>query len=142
MFNLIALISGLLFGAGMMVSGMVDPNNVIGFLDIAGDWNPSLAFVMGGALLVFIPAYVLLIKPRRQPICDTDFQLAVNSRIDRKLLLGASLFGIGWGVAGICPGPAITLLGSASTSVFAFVIAMLVGQRLAGLFTHNKVSQQ
>ncbi|OEF27625.1 YeeE/YedE family protein [Vibrio rumoiensis] len=132
-YSLASLFSGLLFGFGMVLSGMVDPDKVIGFLDVAGDWDPSLAFVMGGALLVFVPAYHLLIKPRQKPIDNSEFCIPNNKSIDKKLILGASLFGIGWGIAGVCPGPALASLSLMNTSLIAFVVSMLVGMLMVNL---------
>lgn len=126
----IPLFSGLLFGAGMVVSGMVDPNKVIAFLDVAGAWKIDLAFVMGGALLVFTPMYHLVIKPRQKPIDKTEFCIPKNKKIDYQLLLGASLFGLGWGIAGICPGPALSSLSSLNFTLFAFIAAMVLGMVL------------
>ncbi|MCC4797718.1 transporter [Enterovibrio norvegicus] len=122
-----ALFSGGLFGAGMMISGMVNPANVIGFLDVYGNWNPSLAFVMGGALMVFMPGYLLLIKPRSTPIAETHFSISKRNDIDKRLLLGSAIFGVGWGLAGICPGPAITVLGSGSLNIILFISSMAMG---------------
>lgn len=127
MFNLIAVLSGLLFGLGMTLSGMTNPDNVIGFLDIAGNWNPSLIFVMGGALLVFTPVYLLRIKPMASPVCSTSFKVSNRRRIDKPLLAGAALFGLGWGLAGICPGPAVTSLASLNTDALLFVAFMVLG---------------
>ncbi len=95
MFRLIALISGFLFGAGMIVSGMSDPANVMAFLDIFGQWSPDLAFVMGGALLVFAPSYWLVIRRKAEPVCTDQFCLSENKKIDVQLLSGAALFGLG-----------------------------------------------
>ncbi|MGF1724045.1 DUF6691 family protein [Photobacterium nomapromontoriensis] len=128
--QVIALIAGLLFGLGMMVSGMVDPNKVIGFLDIAGHWDPSLAFVMGGALLVFIPMYLLVIKKRVTPVCSKEFKLSTNQDIDRRLVVGATLFGLGWGIAGICPGPAVISLSGLNPAIWVFFVFMLLGMWL------------
>lgn len=127
MSRLISLLAGLLFGLGMMVSGMVDPAKVVGFLDFAGAWDPSLMFVMGGALLVFIPVYFLYIRHRSAPLCGTDFHVSQKSKIDPKLLIGSVLFGVGWGLVGICPGPALTALASSHSSLFIFVAAMVAG---------------
>jgi uncharacterized membrane protein YedE/YeeE len=128
-----ALISGLLFGAGLVVSQMVDPAKVLGFLDVAGIangmWDPSLAFVMGGALAVTAPGYRLVLR-RAAPLAAPAFQMPRRKDIDAALLAGAALFGIGWGLAGYCPGPAIAglVFGRAETAVF--VVAMLVGMGL------------
>ncbi len=127
LFRVITLISGLLFGLGMMISGMVSPARVVGFLDFTGHWDPSLAFVMGGALAVFMPCYFFLIKPKSRAICGADFRLSKNSKVDTKLMIGSALFGAGWGLAGICPGPAITSLASVQLNVVWFVVAMAFG---------------
>ncbi|WP_122036352.1 YeeE/YedE family protein [Aliivibrio sp. EL58] len=127
LFRLVALISGLLFGLGMTISGMADPAKVIGFLDVAGNWDPSLMFVMGGALLVFMPAYFLLIKPKTKPLNAEEFCLSNSKKIDTKLLLGAAIFGLGWGIAGVCPGPAVSSLALGNSDVVIFTFAMMLG---------------
>ena len=129
----VALLSGVLFGAGMNISGMVDPANIFAFLDITGDWDPSLAFVMGGALLVFTPFYHFIIKPRNKTIDGNTFSLPTNTKIDRKLILGASIFGLGWGIGGICPGPAVASLGEGSITIISFIASMLIGMKLVTL---------
>ncbi len=129
LFRLVALISGLLFGLGMAISGMADPKKVIGFLNVAGNWDPSLMFVMGGALLVFMPAYFLLIKSKAKPLNAEQFCLPTNKKIDTKLLAGAAIFGLGWGIAGICPGPAVSSLGLGNGDVVIFLLAMMLGLR-------------
>ncbi|EPT9249166.1 DUF6691 family protein [Photobacterium damselae] len=123
----VALSSGLLFGTGMMISQMVDPAKVIGFLNITGDWDPSLAFVMGGALLVFAPGYYFLVKLRQKPVLAEKFLLSQLKSIDRPLVIGATLFGIGWGLSGVCPGPALTSISSLNPTLLLFVIAMICG---------------
>ena len=123
---LVTLFAGVLFGLGLAVSGMVNPAKVIGFLDIAGNWDPTLAFVMGGALLVTIPAFRLILK-RPRPVLADDFALPTKSVLDARLLGGAALFGVGWGLSGFCPGPAVTALATGLTPVFVFVIAMVAG---------------
>lgn len=131
-----SLLSGILFGAGMIISGMADPQNVIGFLDITGDWNPSLAFVMGGALVVFIPFYHFLIKPRANAVNGETIAQPKTQTVDKRLIVGSAVFGIGWGIAGICPGPAISSIGSGSHVIVMFTLAMLVGMLVArGLIT-------
>lgn len=127
---LIALICGLLFGLGLAVSGMMDPTKVIGFLDVAGHWDPTLAFVMGGALLVNIPAYWLTCR-RAQPLFEKKFYLPTLRNIDTRLLAGSACFGIGWGLAGFCPGPALASLGSGLPLIAGFVVAMLIGMLAA-----------
>ncbi|GAD79856.1 YeeE/YedE family protein [Vibrio ezurae] len=138
MFKIVSLIAGVLFGLGMAVSGMVDPVKVIGFLDVAGNWDPSLAFVMGGALSVFLPVYLLVIKKREKSVLGLSFSLATNNAIDKRLLTGASIFGIGWGLVGVCPGPVISSLGSGNIQAVLFVIAMLAGFFLGDRVTNNQ----
>jgi uncharacterized membrane protein YedE/YeeE len=123
----IVAFSGALFGMGMVISGMADPAKVIGFLDITGAWDPSLAFVMGGALAVFVPAYLLLIKPRSESVFGDEIVCPTSKTIDKKLVGGAALFGIGWGLLGVCPGPAVASLFTGSIQVLLFIAAMLVG---------------
>jgi len=135
----IGLISGLLFGSGMIISGMVNPDKVIAFLDITGNWDPSLAFVMGGALAVFSPIYHFFIKKRKHAISGDKFSWTSNTTIDGTLISGAVIFGIGWGLAGFCPGPVVTSLGGGSNIILAFILSMIVGmvhanQYLAGRF--------
>ena len=126
---LVALFSGTLFGLGLAVSGMVDPAKVIGFLDVAGNWDPTLAFVMGGALLVTIPAFRLILK-HPHPALANNFELPTKRGVDTRLIGGAALFGLGWGLGGFCPGPAVTALATGLTPVFAFVAAMVAGMVL------------
>lgn len=125
----VAFASGLLFALGLGVGGMTKPAKVIGFLDVAGDWDPSLAFVMGGALLVYgLVARLALARPH--PLFDDRFHVPTRRDIDRRLVLGAVLFGAGWGLAGYCPGPALVSLASGRGAVVAFVAAMLAGMWL------------
>lgn len=130
-FSMAALSAGLLFGFGMSLSGMIDPVKVIGFLDLAGDWDPSLAFVMGGALMVFIPGYRILIKPRSKPAAAESFAISKLTHIDKPLIVGAVLFGLGWGIAGICPGPAISSLSFGNLQMLGFVMSMVIGSLIA-----------
>ncbi|NVC95698.1 YeeE/YedE family protein [Vibrio natriegens] len=132
-FRITALVSGVLFGMGMAVSGMIDPAKVVGFLDISGNWDPSLAFVMGGALAVFMPSYFLLIKPRIQSVSGAEMCTPTNTKIDARLLSGAAIFGLGWGLAGICPGPAVASLALGNVSIILFFVAMLAGSMFAKL---------
>jgi len=122
----VALIAGSLFGVGLALSGMADPKRVRSFLDLFGDWDPTLAFVMAGAM---IPMAIAWLIQRRlgKPFVDAQFSLPATTTIDRPLAIGAVLFGMGWGVAGLCPGPALANLGLASFAVLPFVIAMFVG---------------
>ena len=121
-----ALASGTLFGLGLAVSGMVNPAKVLAFLDVAGAWDPTLAFVMGGALAVTTPAFRYVLS-RGQPWFAPGFALPTRTDLDPKLVLGAALFGIGWGLAGLCPGPAVTGLVTGKASLYAFVAAMIAG---------------
>jgi uncharacterized membrane protein YedE/YeeE len=121
-----ALLIGLLFGFGLALSGMMNPAKVIGFLDLAGVWDPTLAFVMGGGLLVSLPGF-WLVRRRQGPLLGGAFQIPTRKDIDAKLLGGAALFGIGWGIAGFCPGPAVAALSTALPEVLLFMAALLAG---------------
>lgn len=123
--HLSAGLAGSLFGVGLLISQMTNPSKVLAFLDIFGDWDPSLAFVMGGALLVTFVGYRLVLR-RSLPLYSPEFRLPTRSDIDLRLVSGAALFGIGWGLAGLCPGPALASLTFGGISVVVFVIAMLV----------------
>ena len=128
-----ALVSGLVFGAGLAYSGMGDQARVQAFLDLFGNWDPTLAFVMGGAIVPMALAWRIQ-KRMRQPVaCDT-FNLPGTTLLDRRLLLGAALFGIGWGIGGLCPGPAVAALAIAPAQAGLFVVAMLAGMVLHRLF--------
>jgi uncharacterized membrane protein YedE/YeeE len=120
------LLSGLLFGAGLTVGGMVDPIRVRGFLDVTGDWDPTLAFVMGGAVIVMAIAWFIQRRMDR-PVFAEKFSLPERQDLDPALIGGALLFGIGWGIAGICPGPALASLALVPAKVLPFVLAMVVG---------------
>ena len=124
------LLSGLLFGIGLTVSTMVDPQRVLGFLDIFGTWDPTLAFVMGGGLMVFFPFYHFYMRPYKKTIFNNPLDLPTKSKIDKKLIVGAGLFGIGWGLSGVCPGPALTNLSGGEYEIVLFVVAMIIGLAL------------
>jgi uncharacterized membrane protein YedE/YeeE len=124
-----AFVVGLIFGLGLMISGMANPAKVLAFLDIVGAWDPSLLLVMGGAIAVAAPAFALA-RRRRDSLLGLPLQLPTNRQIDPRLLLGGLLFGIGWGLAGICPGPGLVLLGSGVMEGALFVLAMLGGMVL------------
>lgn len=128
-----SLLAGLVFGLGLIVSGMTNPAKVLGFLDLAGAWDPSLAFVMGGAIGVGVVAFAVA-RRRRQTWLGAPLRLPETRAIDRRLVLGALAFGIGWGLAGFCPGPALASLSQGGTKVWTFVIAMLAGMALFELF--------
>ncbi|MFN5350454.1 MAG: DUF6691 family protein [Polaromonas sp.] len=129
MYVLTALLSGLVFGLGLIVSGMVNPAKVLGFLDLAGAWDPSLALVMAGAILVGFFAF-LVAKNRTHSLIGAEMKLPTASAIDRRLLTGSALFGAGWGVAGFCPGPGLVALGMGEPKAVVFVVAMLVGMAM------------
>ena len=129
--NLAALLCGLLFGAGLALSGMTDTARVLGFLDLFGDWIPDLAFVMGGAVCVTLVTFRFVLK--RRPLLAPEFSLPTRTDIDPRLLGGAALFGIGWGTYGYCPGPALSALVYLDTGTIVFVAAMAAGMALAGL---------
>ncbi len=123
---LFSLLAGIIFGAGLTLSDMVNPARVSNFLDLAGNWDPTLLFVMAGGLAVTTLGYRLVFR-RSSPVADEKFHLPTQRQIDLPLVGGAALFGVGWGLAGICPGPALTDLVTLNPKVFAFVAAMLVG---------------
>ena len=126
------LLCGLLFGVGLAMSGMTDTRVVIGFLDIAGQWNPALLLVMGGALAVTLPSFSLLLKKHKPMLCDA-YYLPDTQAIDAKLLGGTALFGLGWGLYGYCPGPALASLSTLNPEPLIFVAAMVAGIVLQGL---------
>lgn len=129
--------AGILFAVGLIVSQMVNPAKVLNFLDVAGEWDPTLAFVMGGAVLVTMPAFRFVLK-RPHPIFGSKFYLPTRRDIDVRLLAGAVLFGIGWGISGLCPGPAITALASGLLPVLGFVLAMTAGALLHKWFFERR----
>lgn len=131
---LVALGSGLLFGIGLIVSGMTDPAKVIGFLDVAGHWNPALAFVMGGAVLVTLPAFAIA-RRRDRALDGTLLELPNRRLIDRPLLIGSVMFGLGWGLSGVCPGPALVIATSHAESAQWFFVSMLLGMLLHELWS-------
>lgn len=135
---LMALLAGLVFGLGLIVSGMADPSKVTGFLDLAGAWDPSLALVMAGAIGVGLIAFRLA-RTRTQAILGGPMQLPTAREIDRRLVLGGLTFGIGWGLAGYCPGPALASLATGGSKPLTFTAAMLVGMVIFEV--HGRLSQ-
>lgn len=121
-----ALFTGLIFGTGITISGMMDPAKVLNFFDLFGSWDPSLAFVMAGALLVTSVGY-RVVWARNTPIFETRFQIPTAANLDKKLIGGSALFGVGWGIAGFCPGAAIPALGTGRWEVALFLVAVLSG---------------
>ncbi|NRP75700.1 hypothetical protein ILFOPFJJ_06623 [Ensifer psoraleae] len=135
---LAAIVCGLIFGAGLLISDMINPGRVLAFLDFAGSWDPSLAFVVGGALIPSAVAHI--IRGRRSaPFLDGRFHVPMNSAIDWKLVTGAALFGLGWGLVGFCPGPAIAALSTGRWEAVLFVVAMLVGMSLYRLSRRQRL---
>lgn len=124
-----ALLAGLIFATGLIVSGMANPAKVLGFLDLAGDWDPSLAFVMAGAIAVGSVGFAIARKLKRS-LFNAPMSLPTATRIDRRLLVGSAMFGAGWGLAGFCPGPALVSAGSGEFKAMLFVIAILVGMKI------------
>jgi uncharacterized protein len=127
-----AWLAGLVFGIGLIISGMANPAKVLGFLDIAGQWDPSLAFVMAGAVALGTMAFAVARRLRRS-LLGTPIQWSTATRIDRRLLAGSAAFGAGWGLAGFCPGPALISVGSGQPKAILFVVAMMVGMTLFSL---------
>ena len=124
-----ALGCGIVFGLGLAISGMMNPARVIGFLDVAGNWDPTLAFVMGGAVLVALPAYRLILG-RGHPALAGSFSLPTRTNLDSPLILGSALFGVGWGLVGFCPGPAVAAVVTGLPAVLGFVAAMVAGMAM------------
>tara|TARA_Y100000590_G_scaffold41326_1_gene44071 strand:- start:2108 stop:2524 length:417 start_codon:yes stop_codon:yes gene_type:complete len=133
MTKLSSLISGIIFGLGLTISGMVNPAKVLGFLNIFDAWDPSLMFVMIGAILIFSPLYFIL-KSKSRPIFAKVFIIPTNKNIDKNLIIGACMFGAGWGLVGLCPGPAISAISFLNINVYLFVLFMFVGFYLGNLF--------
>ncbi|WP_233861570.1 YeeE/YedE family protein [Paraburkholderia adhaesiva] len=138
---LVSFLSGLVFGLGLLISGMASPAKVLGFLDIAGQWDPSLALVMVGAIAVGLVAFTLA-RRRSVSLLGFDMKLPTNRHIDRRLVIGSLLFGVGWGVAGLCPGPALVALGTGQPEFVVFVAAMLAGMGFFELLERAKSSGQ
>lgn len=124
--NFAIFLAGLAFGLGLVISGMTSPARVMGFLDVTGAWDPSLAFVMGGAVLTATPIFFLA-RRRQRPVLGETFDVPATTRVDGRLLGGAATFGIGWGLTGICPGPALVDLAVAPLAIIGFVAAMIAG---------------
>lgn len=135
---LFAGLTGLIFGVGIAVSGMMNPAKVVNFFDIAGSWDPSLAFVMGGALVVTVIGYRLVWR-RDAPLFGGRFQVPTNTAIDRNLVAGSALFGIGWGIAGFCPGAALPALGTGRWEVALFVVSCIIGFGLRRVLSGQKL---
>lgn len=137
MSSLVALVSGLLFAAGLALGGMTQPSKVIAFLDVTGNWDPSLAFVMGGAILVYMPLF-RLVKARGRAVLTPKLQLPTRKDLDVRLIGGAALFGIGWGLAGYCPGPALVSLATLTGPALIFGAALFGGMGLHALYERRR----
>lgn len=135
--NLIGLLTGVLFGFGLALAGMTQPEKVLGFLDVAGQWDPSLLFVLGGAVGVTVISFRFILR-RKTPLLDVRYYFSEKMAIDHSLIVGAVLFGIGWGIGGYCPGPAVTLLAAPSWELWAFLPAMLLGIVLEKLWAAKR----
>jgi len=133
----VALTSGIIFGLGLSLSQMMNPEKVISFLDISGDWDPSLAFVMMGALAVTFISFKWVLS-RSEPLLESDFHLSKRKKIDKSLLAGAAIFGIGWGMSGFCPGPAVASLGLGSIEAVVMVLSIYLGFFCQKMWVANK----
>ena len=138
MVNIIAMLAGLIFGLGLILAGMADPAKVLAFLDITGAWDPSLALVMGGAIAVGSVAFAVASR-RNRSYLGLPMHLPTARVIDKRLILGSLAFGIGWGMAGICPGPALVLLGAGSSKGIVFVAAMLLGMGIFEILERSRL---
>lgn len=134
---LASLLAGLLFGLGLIVSGMANPEKVLGFLDIAGLWDPSLAFVMGGAVIVGTLAFAVA-RRRTLSFLGLDFRVPGSNRIDKRLVLGSLVFGIGWGIAGFCPGPGLVAMGAGEPKGIVFALSMVAGMAVFELIERGR----
>lgn len=128
----VGLLTGVIFGLGLSVSKMADPEKILGFLDVFGSWDPSLLFTMGGALLVTFFGYRWVLH--RGPILEQHLRLPIKTQVDRRLLTGSAIFGVGWGLAGYCPGPAVTALASGMPETAVFLVAMIAGSQVERLW--------
>jgi uncharacterized membrane protein YedE/YeeE len=136
-YSFASLFAGLVFGMGLIVSGMANPEKVLGFLDIAGLWDPSLAFVMGGAIIVGLVSFAVARK-RTLSFLGFNMKLPTNNRIEKRMVIGSMMFGIGWGIAGFCPGPGLVALGAGEIKGAVFVASMVAGMVLFELFERNR----
>ena len=130
MSKLVSLFCGIIFGIGLVISQMINPAKVLGFLNLFGEWDPSLAFVMIGALIVSSPLFHLF-KNKEKPIFSTSFSISENKELDKRLIIGSILFGAGWGLVGLCPGPAISSIALFNVSSVIFIFSMFIGFYIA-----------
>lgn len=136
--ELTAALAGFLFASGLALSGMTQPSKVIGFLDFAGNWDATLVFVMGGAVMVYATGFRLIRWRKKKPVFGTSFEIPTRKTIDAKLVGGAALFGIGWGLAGFCPGPALAGTGALRTEAMIFYVFMTLGMMAYGKFFRRR----
>ncbi|MEH3116392.1 MAG: YeeE/YedE family protein [Methylorubrum populi] len=139
--TIVSLASGILFGAGLAISGMIDPARVRAFLDVGGAWDPTLAFVMGGALVPMALAWAI-VRRRSRPVAAAEFHLPATTPVDARLIAGAALFGAGWGLAGLCPGPAIAALAIRPVPAAVFCLGMAAGFGLFRLLPEPRTRQE
>ena len=132
----IPLTSGVIFGIGLVIAGMTNPSKVMGFLNVFGNWDPSLMFVMGGAIIVSMPAFLLISKKMSAPLFNKEegFSQQLKKNIDSPLVIGSAMFGVGWALVGFCPGPAIAALTQVDGNVFIFFIAMSIGMLIKKIY--------
>ncbi|MBZ0333541.1 hypothetical protein MARI_11560 [Marinobacter sp. JH2] len=136
-YNVASLVAGIVFGLGLLISGLANPAKVLGFLDIAGLWDPSLALVMGGAILVGLVAFTVA-KKRTLSLLGFNMKLPTNTKIDKRLVGGSLMFGVGWGIAGFCPGPALVAVGAGEIKGIVFVASMVAGMMLFELIERKR----
>ena len=137
-----ALLSGMIFGLGLAISGMTDPENIQGFLDITRDWRPHLALVMGSALVVSGLFFQIVVPRLKAPLFAASFMMPLTSVVDQKLIIGAVLFGVGWGISGLCPGPAVAGLAYLEPKILGFIVAMALGFKVADWLSAQMVPKQ
>lgn len=137
-YTLASLLAGLIFGFGLIISGMANPEKVLGFLDIAGLWDPSLAFVMAGAIIVGIGAFAIA-RRRTLSFLGLSMKIPTSSHIDKRLIFGGLSFGVGWGIAGFCPGPGLVALGAGEIKAAVFVVSMVAGMAVFELIERQRV---
>lgn len=137
--NIIALNLGLLFAAGLVISGMTQPQNIINFLDVTGNWSPLMLVVMIGAIMVYMLIYYFLTKRKKKPLLEESFSIPTPGKVDKKLIFGSAIFGIGWGISGLCPGPALTSFAT-NNQAWIFILSLIAGMlitKLALQFKNN-----
>lgn len=138
--NVVTLLAGIIFGFGLALAGMTQPQIVLGFLDVAGEWNPSLLFVLGGAVSVTVLAFRFILKLSK-PVFASEFRLSEMRRIDAPLIIGSTLFGIGWGMSGYCPGPAVALFAAPNNELWIFIPALIFGYAIHHFLLRPRISK-